>query len=70
MSQSLWVAVSDSDRVDGSHDDTDWLRAKAAPLAFLCPRHIPDTSPEGRVHIPVPRGSGLPAIVSTALVQR
>ena len=42
MSQSQWVAVSDSGRVGGPHDT-------AAQLAFLCPRHIPDTSPEGRV---------------------
>ena len=43
MSQSLRVAVSDSGRVDGPYD------TQAAPLAFLCPRHVPDKSPEGRM---------------------
>ena len=47
MSQSLWVAVSDSGRVDGLHD-TDWLRPHYPTLSL---HHIPGKSPEGRVHI-------------------
>ena len=67
MSQSLWPAVSDSGL--GWRPAQHWL-TQAAPLAFLTPRHISGKSPAGYVTTYLcARRSGLPAIVSTALVQ-